>query len=67
MITRGKQWEKIDTKLRSNQVVSPRKARQIFNGLYRQAVALGFKKRRFSLDDLEADFRLAKALNPPHN
>lgn len=39
-------------------------ARRIFNALYREACALGFLKRRISLpQDLEADLRLAKALN----
>lgn len=36
---------------------------RIFDALYQEAVALGFKKRRFSLKDLEADIRLARALN----
>lgn len=63
MITQREVWRKVDRELRAGQVVPYKKARKIFDALYQEAVALGFRKRRFSLKDLEADIRLARALN----
>ena len=61
MIIRPRVWRRIDLRLRARRL-SYAKARAVFNSLYREARALGVF-RRDPLEGLEADMRLAKALN----
>lgn len=63
MMTRSKLWRRFEKKLWAEEPLSYAEARRVFNALYREACALGVFKDSNPLEGLEADLRLAKALN----
>ena len=63
MITRLEVWRRTDGRLRARSVRSYAQARKLFEALYREARALKVLPARNRLEGLEADLRLAAALN----
>lgn len=63
MITQPERWRRVDWQLRARGVTSHKRARRIFNELYREARALKILPRREPLADLDTILRLADALN----
>ena len=62
MVTHSTRWQRLDWQLRARQTRSYRVARRIYEELYRQARRLGQLPSRDPLEGLEADVRLARAL-----
>ena len=63
MITHPARWRQVDARLRAREVRSYAQARKLFEALYREARALGALPPKDRLQGLEADLRLAAALN----
>lgn len=63
MITNRKLWRQAEIRFWAKERLSYKKARQIYNALYREARALGFFKGSDPLEGFEIDLRLARILN----